>query len=326
MTIKRTFATTTILASIVMVAISGTSQSVYAQMFSDAVPEDAKVLLMELVDGSFSISASDFLLQKEGLKDGLQKTYDALLADPNPKRNLFGESYIVIIQFSTSGSQAVECSVEIVDQAALNVLFACIDLIVQIDGTTCISCAFNLATAQLTNAIIPPEFRDTDPQKAHQIIDLITDGGPFPESEATAIAAKDAAVLAGVDRIVALGIEPANAVFLVQVVDPVNNPPVVVLSAPFNPLVLPVSDGFVILIDDFTEFAEAIEFKLVATIVDPCTLEILPPECVGGEFLPVDSSALLIAGLSANMSLIVPIALGIAGVSAYLIRSRMNKD
>jgi len=45
-----------------------------------------------------------------------------------------------------------------------------------------------------------------------------------------------------------------------------------------------------------------------------------------GEFLPIDSSALLIAGLSANMSLIVPIALGIAGVSAYLIRSRMNKD
>ncbi len=47
---------------------------------------------------------------------------------------------------------------------------------------------------------------------------------------------------------------------------------------------------------------------------------------VGGEFLPIDSTALLIAGMSANLSMIVPIAAGIAGVGAYFIRSRMNKD
>jgi len=47
---------------------------------------------------------------------------------------------------------------------------------------------------------------------------------------------------------------------------------------------------------------------------------------VGGEFLPIDSTALLIAGLSANMSLMVPIVLGVAGASAYIISSRMNKD
>jgi len=47
---------------------------------------------------------------------------------------------------------------------------------------------------------------------------------------------------------------------------------------------------------------------------------------VGGEFLPIDSTALLIAGMSANMGFIVPIAAGIAGVGAYFIRSRMNKD
>ena len=47
---------------------------------------------------------------------------------------------------------------------------------------------------------------------------------------------------------------------------------------------------------------------------------------VGGEFLPIDSTALLMAGMSANLSIIVPIAAGIAGVGAYYIRSRMNKE
>jgi len=47
---------------------------------------------------------------------------------------------------------------------------------------------------------------------------------------------------------------------------------------------------------------------------------------VGGEFLPMNTTALLIAGLSANMILLVPIAAGIAGAGAYIIRSRMNKD
>ncbi len=47
---------------------------------------------------------------------------------------------------------------------------------------------------------------------------------------------------------------------------------------------------------------------------------------VGGEFLPLDTTALLMAGMSANLSIIVPIAAGIAGVGAYYIRSRMNKE
>jgi len=49
-------------------------------------------------------------------------------------------------------------------------------------------------------------------------------------------------------------------------------------------------------------------------------------DVVGGEFLPIDSTALLIAGMSANLSLIVPIAAGIAGVGAFYIKTRMNKE
>jgi len=63
--------------------------------------------------------------------------------------------------------------------------------------------------------------------------------------------------------------------------------------------------------------------------VEICDVPEPPPQCddpVGGEFLPIDSTALLIAGMSANLSMIVPIAAGIAGVGAYFIHSRMNKD
>jgi len=315
MTIKRTFAITTILASIVMVAISGTTQSVYAQLFSDAIPPDADVLLVELMDGSSSIIATDFTLQKDGLIAGLQATYDALAANPDPKQNLFGESYIIVIQFSTLGTQTVECSQEIDNQANLDALKTCIGGITQIAGSTCMSCAFNLAVTELAN--VPAEF--LDPNDDVQIIDLITDGVPFPESQATALAAEDAAIAAGYDRVVALGVGAVDATFLASIVDP--NPP-----GPINPGVLPEDDGFVITVANFAEFAPALERKLLGTIGDICDVPIPPPECVGGEFLPIDSTALLIAGMSANLGFIVPIAAGIAGVGAYLIRSRMNKD
>jgi hypothetical protein len=51
-----------------------------------------------------------------------------------------------------------------------------------------------------------------------------------------------------------------------------------------------------------------------------------PEPVVGGEFLPIDSTAMLMAGMSANLSILVPIAAGIAGVGAYYIRSRRNKE
>jgi hypothetical protein len=58
----------------------------------------------------------------------------------------------------------------------------------------------------------------------------------------------------------------------------------------------------------------------IVTIPDP-----LPP-VVGGELIPLDSTALLIAGMSANLGLIVPIVAGIAGAGAYFIKTRMNKE
>jgi len=45
---------------------------------------------------------------------------------------------------------------------------------------------------------------------------------------------------------------------------------------------------------------------------------------VGGEFLPIDNSALLIAGVSANAVWILPMLAGLAGAGIYLTRSKFN--
>jgi len=307
MTIKRTFATTTLLASIVMVAISGTT-SANAQIFSNQLPANSDVVLTELLDGSNSVSPADFLLQQNGVNAGLQAAFD----DPNT--NLAGKWYIIIIQFSSTSQ--TECTGTINNQGDLDTLKTCISNITQLQGNTCMSCAFNNAVSELASAP-SPQF-NTDPEDRN-IIDLITDGVPFPETQATALLAEDAAIAAGYDRVVALGVGSADTTFLATIVDP--NPP-----GPIDPAVLPEDDGFVLTATSFNEFADALERKLIGTIVGECEKEPLPPQCVGGEFLTIDSTALLIAGMSANMGFIVPIAAGIVGVGAYYIRSRMNKD
>ncbi len=47
---------------------------------------------------------------------------------------------------------------------------------------------------------------------------------------------------------------------------------------------------------------------------------------VGGEFLPIDSTALLLAGLQSSAIWMLPVLAGAAGVGAYYIKTRMNKD
>jgi len=339
MTIKRTFATYTILASIVMVAISGTTQNVHAQIMApDGAPPDANILLVELIDGSSSIDSTQFGQQTAGLAAGLQATYTALFGTGN---DLFGRSHVIVVQFASIA--VTECSVEIINQAALTVLLNCINNITQLTApnATCISCGFAQADAAAAAGSVLAKFKDTDPNNARQIYDLITDGTPFPESLADAIQGRDNSVATGVDRIVNLGITPtANTAILAQLVHP-ENPPVIVVQAPFDENDLPSNDpefpdGYVVFSPTFAGFPEAIEFKLIGILEEcpPGTFlppggTIIPDDCVplvGGEFLPIDSAALLIAGMSANLSLIVPIAAGIAGAGAYLIRSRMSKD
>jgi len=47
---------------------------------------------------------------------------------------------------------------------------------------------------------------------------------------------------------------------------------------------------------------------------------------VGGELLPIDSTALMLAGLQTSAIWMLPVLAGAAGASAYYIKTRMNKE
>ena len=47
---------------------------------------------------------------------------------------------------------------------------------------------------------------------------------------------------------------------------------------------------------------------------------------VGGEFLPIDSTALVLAGLQTSAIWMLPVLAGVAGAGFYLVKFRMNKE
>jgi len=335
MTTKTTFAVTLFLASIVMVTISGTAQSAYAQIFQPdlADGQTAHVVLLEDESGSVSIvdpqsldpeneplgdgcpddnaipppsitTCSEWELQKRGEQAGLQALYDQF---EGTSADLFGRILWTVIGFGTTASQ--QCQFQVDTQTDLDDLKACIQNKQKINGFTCMTCAFNLARDALLAA----------PKDEH-IIDIITDGKPedvnIDTKPLAKAAAADAVAMANVKRIVALaiGVEQVDFEFLR---DDIVHP------QPGQEQVDAIR-GFALKVDDFEQFRDAFEEKLGGEI-NPCETDPTLPQCkVGGEFLPIDSSALVIAGMSANMGFIVPIAAGIVGVGAYFIRSRMR--
>jgi len=51
-----------------------------------------------------------------------------------------------------------------------------------------------------------------------------------------------------------------------------------------------------------------------------------PSKQVAGELLPIDSSALMIAGLTSMSVWMIPAIAGLAGVGVYLVKHRANRD
>ena len=320
---------TVLLSSILMLTVSGATQSVQAQLFS---PNQAVALdFYILEDESGSISDADYVLDINGKKAGLQALFDAI-------PELFGKIRITVIGFGDTAH--LRCQVEIVDQAALTALIDCLSNLIgdeadpaddiKDDGLTRIDLALAMVEVEIGNA--PSQFAGDDDHQ--QVIDIVTDGDPTDPNDdvfgdgsedpfQNTIDARNSAINnAGVDKIASLAVGSApNIPFLRD--DVVFPQPGVVDPSP-----IPQNVGFVITAPSFDEFEEAFESKLFGDICDfvPSDDPRCAPPKVGGEFLPVDSTALLIAGMSANMSLIAPLVLGIAGASAYLIRSRMNKD
>ena len=55
-------------------------------------------------------------------------------------------------------------------------------------------------------------------------------------------------------------------------------------------------------------------------------LAFVPMDLVAGEFLLIDSTALMLAGLSSSAIWMIPTLAGIAGAGLYLIKFRTNKE
>lgn len=289
---KKTFAITALIATMAMTMIPGATQVAFGQVGTSAIPAGTSIHLILLNDDSGSILPADFALELNGKAAGLQ----ALLDD---RPDLFGKLHVDVISFSTGA--AFQCGETLNNQADLDTLKACITAIPQTAGLTCIGCAFDEAIVAMSN----------DPfggSPSIEIIDLVTDG--VDNLSPDLAGSRNNAIAAGADVIVALGIGAADSTQLASLVHP-NAP------GPVNPVPLPdaTEQGFVLTVDDFAGFEDVFKDKLAGEV---------PPPVIGGEFQPIDSTALFIAGFQSSAIWMLPALAGAAVTGAYLIRSRLN--
>lgn len=140
-----------------------------------------------VIDGSGSISSSNFSAQRTAYQTALQNVFNA-----HP--SFFGQVAIGVWQFST-GVQLEQAIIEIDSQTDLDTVKTAIANMVQLNGNTAIGDGITTArTSLLTNGI----------DSNRQVIDVSTDGfnnvGSDPDTAA------DAAVAAGVEQVNAIGI------------------------------------------------------------------------------------------------------------------------
>ncbi|RKZ38410.1 MAG: hypothetical protein DRQ49_03770 [Gammaproteobacteria bacterium] len=183
------------------------------------------VELCTAVDGSGSISSSNFQLQIEGLARAIEKSSVV----PQNSRVILS-----IVQFS--GGVRVEISPILIDsQATANAVAAQVRAIGQLNGGTNIAGAIDACTQQ---------FRFTTDK---QVIDVSTDGQSSGSSGAA-----DRAIAAGVDVINALGVgRGINVDELQSLVRP-------------QPASEFPKKGFVHIAPSFNEYAKAIKSKMAA--------------------------------------------------------------
>jgi len=280
--------------AILVTSIGG--QSAFAVMGTNVIPLGGTLDFYELLDSSGSISPSDFQLELDGTVAAL----NAVIVGPS-----FGPLRVTVIQFGSVAS--LECQQTVNSQATLNALTACIAAIVKGGGNTCMTCAYNLVTAELgTSPLTGVNDRS--------IVDLVTDGNPNSEASTTTAVAN--AIAAGLDSNVALAVgQFIDLPFLASITHPGTSP------GPIDPSPLPdpLVQGFVLSISGFQDFEDALKKKFL-TIVPP------PPPKVGGELLSIDTTALILAGAQTNAVWIMS-ALAVIGSVAFgalYLKTRKN--
>jgi len=132
-----------------------------------------KVQLAILLDASESILSSNWDIMVDGLADAVENPY-CIPQD--------GSVELTVVRFSSSADVPVGPVVITLGNAAP--IAAVIRSISYIPGATCISCAFNEAAGALKNS-------DYFSPTLKQVINLVTDGNPYPETKAVAEAARN---------------------------------------------------------------------------------------------------------------------------------------
>ena len=278
---KKYYFSSIALMAILVTSIGG-QQSAFALMGTDALPAGGILDFYELLDSSGSISSTEFQLMLDG-------TVAALNGAITPSE--FGKVRVTVYQFGSSS--VFECQQLVTDAADLLALTTCVAAIGKNGGSTCMSCAYNSVTTELGNSPL-------NGPNDRSIVDIVTDGAP--NSDATTLTAVGLAIAAGLDSNVALGIGSADTTFLASITSPGASP------GPINPNPLPdpLAQGFVLSVSTFQEFADAMLAKFQVAVATP----------VGGEFLPIDSAALLLAGAQTNAVWIMS-ALAVIGSVAF---------
>jgi len=242
-----------------------------------ATPASAVTELCLALDGSASIRAADFALQLQG--------YANNIADPDviPQNSTV---VVSVVQFSNVAD--LEIPPTLIDsQATADLLATEINMFSQQAAQTAIGDAINLCT---TN------FAFADPAD-RQIIDISTDG--VSNTGAPTGPSADAAIMMGVDAINAIAIGNFDTA---QISETVRPQPVTVLPEP----------GFLIEINDFTEFEPTLRAKIDAEVAPEPEPEPEPdPDPIGPD---PDPDAVAVPALNAFGMILMALIVAVGGL------------
>lgn len=226
--------------------------------FTSSAFAQVQTELCASLDGSGSISAANFTLQKDGLAGAIS---DPTIVPQN------GSVAVAVTQFASSSQ--LEVTRTIIDSAATAAAVATqVSNISKLGGGTRIDLGINECASALTRGAA-----------LRSVIDISTDG----ESGGDPGGAADAAISAGVDVINAIGVGAGVSVTgLQEFVRP--------LPATEAP---PYNDGFYVIVTDFQAYSDAIRDKIKAE-VDPTDPKPVP--ALGGIGLGILAALLAAIG------------------------------
>jgi uncharacterized protein YegL len=236
--------------------------------------------LAMLLDGSGSIMADDFSVMLTGLADAIENP-DCVPQD--------GSFELTVIQFGSYTQTEIPPTV--IDATNVSSIAATVRGIIKMGGTTPMSDAIALATAEITGS---PSFGTA----AKQVINLSTDGAPNspPDTET----ARNDAIAAGIDEIdvEAIGYFP----FVAWLGDHIAYPQPGTIHGPGYASWPPPAPGWVRLVDNFDAYAATICGKF-GVILQPSAI----PE----------ASTLILLGSAVS---------GLAGYVALQFRARRREQ